>query len=148
MLANRFGKHIMASMVRSTQEYQRPAGLSAGGAFLCAEAWQSGLLHRAYPSAGVWASIPLVTSREFEPHRFHHQTSGPVAAETTASPDLSPRDWAPKQSIWRNIILSSPPCQRFQSFNMTNWAHHERSYSRPANSDSRLSHRRPEHPRH
>src|SRR5713226_3306343 len=109
-------KHLMLSIAHNNE---RPAGPSAGGAFLCAEAWQSGLLHRAYPSAGVWASIPLVTSRGFETHRFHHQTSGPVAALTAPSPDLSPRDWAPKQSIWRNIVLSSLPCQRFQSLNMT-----------------------------
>ena len=32
-----------------------------------------------YPSADVWASNPLVTSREFDPHRFHHQSSGAVA---------------------------------------------------------------------
>jgi hypothetical protein len=46
---------------------ERPTGLSAGGAFLRAEAWQSGLLHRAYHSADVWASNPLTASRKFEP---------------------------------------------------------------------------------
>src|SRR5258705_10015924 len=93
MLAFQFSKHIVASMVRSTHKQERPAGLSAGGAFLCAEAWQSGLLHRAYPSAGVWASIPLVTSRGFETHRFHHhQTSGAVAVGAVTTPDHHPGD--------------------------------------------------------
>ncbi len=36
-----------------------PAGLSAGGAFMGAEAWQSGLLHRAYPSVGCWSALTL-----------------------------------------------------------------------------------------
>src|ERR1700731_2074007 len=75
------------TMLSIAHNNKRPAGLSAGGAFLCAEAWQSGLLHRAYPSAGVWASIPLVTSRGFETHRFHHQTSGPVAVGAETTPD-------------------------------------------------------------
>ncbi len=38
-----------------------PAGLSAGGAFMGAEAWQSGLLHRAYPSVGNFA-VALIWS--------------------------------------------------------------------------------------
>jgi hypothetical protein len=46
-------------MMDKMHTYRRPTGLSAGEAFLCAEAWQSGLLHRAYPSADVWASNPL-----------------------------------------------------------------------------------------
>jgi hypothetical protein len=37
-------------MVADMHKQRRPTGLSAGGALLCAEAWQSGLLHRAYPS--------------------------------------------------------------------------------------------------
>src|SRR5713101_9246460 len=117
-------KHI-TEMLSIAHTIRRPAGLSAGGAFLCAEAWQSGLLHRAYPSADVWASNPLITSREFEPHRFHHQTSGPVAAETAPSPDLSLRDWAPKRSTSPNIVLSARSFQRSNSLNMTDWAHHE-----------------------
>src|SRR5258707_15544581 len=94
----------MASMVRSTQKRERPAGLVPGGALLCAEAWQRGLLHRAYPSADVWASNPLTASREFEPHRFHHQTSGTNAAVTAPVPDHQPRDRTPrKMTAQRNI---------------------------------------------
>src|SRR5258706_6465065 len=78
---------------------KRPAGLLAGGAFLCAEAWQSGLLHRAYPSADVWASNPLTASREFEPHRFHHQTSGADGVGALSTPDHQPRDLAPEKTI-------------------------------------------------
>ena len=36
-------------MHKHNTKQNRPTGLSAGGAFLCAEAWQSGLLHRATP---------------------------------------------------------------------------------------------------
>jgi hypothetical protein len=36
----------------------------AGEALLCVEAWQSGLLHRAYPSADVWATKPLLTFQD------------------------------------------------------------------------------------
>src|ERR1700730_5125605 len=71
---------------------KRPTGLSAGGAFLCAEAWQSGLLHRAYPSADVRASNPLITSREFEPHRFHHQSSGTAMVAPVTAPIMHPGD--------------------------------------------------------
>lgn len=60
--------------------HERPAGLTAGRAFLCAEAWQSGLLQRAYPSPDLWASNPLAGFRQFESDRFHHnQSSGAKA---------------------------------------------------------------------
>src|SRR5437763_6715077 len=112
-------------MVTQTHTSIRPTGLSAGGAFLYAEAWQSGLLLRAYPSADVWASNPLTASREFEPHRFHHHLiSGPVAAQTAPIPGLSPRDWAPKRSTSPNIVRSARSFQRSNSLNMTDWAHH------------------------
>jgi hypothetical protein len=58
---------VHGAMVAQTHTIKCPASRKAGGAFLCAEAWQSGLLHRAYPSADVWASNPLTASREFEP---------------------------------------------------------------------------------
>src|ERR1700722_18548559 len=107
MLASSKCKHILPRMVADTQKQRRPTGLSAGGAFLCAEAWQSGLLHRAYPSAGVWASIPLVTSRGFETHRFHHhQTSGADGVGALSTPDHQPRDLAPeKTTVLNNIRL-------------------------------------------
>src|ERR1700681_2998856 len=91
------------AMMIDTQKHQRPAGLSAGGAFLCAEAWQSGLLHRASPSAGVWASIPLVTSRGFETHRFHHQISGAVAVDAVTTPDHRPGDEPAATIVLSNI---------------------------------------------
>ena len=50
-----------ASMMRNMHTLERPAGLLAGGAFLCAEARQSGLLHRAYLPAGIWASVSTVS---------------------------------------------------------------------------------------
>lgn len=71
---------------------QRPTCFPAGGAFLCMEAWQSGLSHRAYLPADVWASNPLAMFREFESHRFHHQFSGTDAAATASIPITSPGD--------------------------------------------------------
>src|SRR5215471_7546646 len=113
---------------------KRPAVLLAGGALLCTEAWQSGLLHRAYPSADVWASKPLLTSREFESHRFHHQTSGTASVAAVTAPDHQPRDCAPK----RMIMLQYTPCRA--SFpaafgpvsKMTDCARHEPPFTRQA----------------
>src|SRR3954447_1473351 len=90
-------------MVTQMHNQMRPAGLSASGAFLCVEAWQSGLLHRAYPSAGVWASIPLATSREFEPHRFRHQSSAAVAVDAVTTPDHRPGDEPAATTVLDNI---------------------------------------------
>lgn len=81
-----------AGMITRMHRRMRPISRKADGAFLCAEAWQSGLLHRAYSSAGVWASIPLVTSRGFETHRFHHQSSGTSTAATALIPIKHPGD--------------------------------------------------------
>ena len=93
-----------AGMVSQMHKHERPAGLAPGGAFLCAEAWQSGLLHRAYPSADVWASNPLVTSREFDPHRFHHhQLSGAVAVDAVTTPDHRPGDEPAATTVLDNI---------------------------------------------
>jgi hypothetical protein len=47
-----------ARMMATMHNNKRPAGLSAGGAFLCAEAWQRGLLLPASPFAwalAVWS---------------------------------------------------------------------------------------------
>ena len=51
-------------MAKHLEDQKRPSCIPAGRAFLRSEAWQSGLLHRAYPSADVWASNPLTASRE------------------------------------------------------------------------------------
>jgi hypothetical protein len=92
---------VMLSIAHTAK---RPGYLSVAGAFLCAEAWQSGLLHRAYPSAGVWASIPLVTSRGFETHRFHHhQSSGAVAVDAVTTPDHRPGDEPAATTVLDNI---------------------------------------------
>jgi hypothetical protein len=88
---------------------ERPASRQAGGAFLCSEAWQSGLLHRAYPSADVRASNPLITSREFEPHRFHHQSSGAVAVDAVTTPDHRPGDEPAATTVLDNIRLVLAP---------------------------------------
>src|SRR4051794_31191073 len=93
-------------MVRNTQKHERPAGLSAGGAFLRVEAWQSGLLHRAYPSAGVWVSIPLATSRGFETHRFLHQFSGTASVAPLAAPINHPGDEPAANDHLDNIRLA------------------------------------------
>jgi hypothetical protein len=94
---------------------ERPAGLTAGGALLCAEAWQSGLLHRAYPSAGVWVSIPLATSRGFETHRFHHQFSGAVAVDAVTTPDHRPGDEPAATTVLDNIRFDGRIFQSRQS---------------------------------
>ena len=103
MLAIREYAGILLAMLTPSNMQERPTGLSAGGAFLPAEAWQSGLLHRAYPSADVWASNPLVTSREFEPHRFHHLTSGAVAVDAVTTPDHRPGDEPAATTVLDNI---------------------------------------------
>ncbi len=59
MLAFVISKHKVASINSVIHQQKRPTRIPAGGAFLCVEAWLSGLLHRAYPSADVWASNPL-----------------------------------------------------------------------------------------
>lgn len=82
---------------------KRPTGHLAGGAFLYAEAWQSGLSHRAYPSADLWASKPLAGSREFKSHRFHHQTSGAVAVDAVTTPDHRPGDEPAATTVLDNI---------------------------------------------
>src|ERR1700761_4134406 len=82
-----------AGMVAQMHKQMRPAGLSAGGAFLCAEAWQSGLLQRAYPSPDLWASKPLAGSRQFESDRFHHQFSGTDGAGTLSIPSHHTGIW-------------------------------------------------------
>src|SRR5215468_3149025 len=113
---------------------KRPASQKDSRALLCTEAWQSGLLHRAYPSADVLASKPLLTSREFESHRFHHQTSGAASVAAVTTPDHQPRDCAPK----RMTMLKYTPCRAYfpASFgpvpNVTDCARHEYPSSRQA----------------
>jgi hypothetical protein len=53
-----------ARMNDGMHRQERPTRRQAGGAFLHVDAWQSGLLHRAYPSADAWVSKPLLASRE------------------------------------------------------------------------------------
>src|SRR5689334_14411411 len=112
----------MASMMLTLE---RPTGLSAGGAFLCLEAWQSGLSHRAYPSADLWASKPLAGSREFESHRFHHQTSGAAVVAAATTPDRKPRDWPPRKATYWNIRLAGRCFQKGRQSLNTDWPRHE-----------------------
>src|ERR1700683_1703086 len=121
-------------MLLNDQERSRLArAVFAGEAFLRLEAWQSGLSHRAYPSADLWASKPLAGSREFESHRFHHLTSGTDAAETAPAPCLSPRDWAPRRSTEANISRFSRTRQRAPSPNVSDLARDEHPLPRQAN---------------
>ena len=93
-----------ALMVAQMHIRKRPTGLSAGGAFLCAEAWQSGLLQRAYPSPDLWASKPRAGSRQFESDRFHHhQSSGAVAVDAVTTPDHRPGDEPAATTVLDNI---------------------------------------------
>ena len=100
MLVNYKYKHNVTAMNKHTTKQSRPTCISAGEAILSVEAWQSGLLHRAYPSADVRASNPLITSREFEPHRFHHQFSGADAAATAPAPIKHPGMSPKRMTIW------------------------------------------------
>ena len=104
-----------AGMVRQMHQNKRPTGLSADGAFLRLEAWQSGLSHRAYPSADLWASKPLAGSREFESHRFHHQTSGAVAVDAETTPDYRPGDEPAATTVLDIIRFDGRICQRRRS---------------------------------
>lgn len=92
-------------MVEIIPQQKRPTCIPAGGAFLRLEAWQSGLLHRAYPSAGLWASIPLAGSREFEPHRFR-QFSGTAVVAAAAAPINHPGDEPEANDHLSNIHLA------------------------------------------
>lgn len=115
---------------------ERPTRLQADGAFLRLEAWQSGLLHRAYPSADLWASKPLAGSRQFESDRFRHLTSGAAVVAAAAAPDHQPRDLAPKQTtVLRNIHLAGCGFQKRdgQHPQMTDLARHEYPSPRQAN---------------
>lgn len=101
------------------------------------EAWQSGLLHRAYPSADVWASNPLTASREFEPHRFHHiQSSGAVAVDAETTPDHHPGDEPAATTVLTNIRFDGRVFQSRQghSFKPKDELR-ERTFPRPANFD-------------
>lgn len=82
-----------------------PARFSPEGAFLRLEAWQSGLLHRAYPSADLWASKPLAGSRQFESDRFH-QFSGTAAVAASAAPINHPGDEPEANDHLSNIRLA------------------------------------------
>jgi hypothetical protein len=94
-------------MAQDNQHAESPIRLQVDGAFLRSEAWQSGLLHRAYPSADLWASKPLAGSRQFESDRFHHLTSGAAVVAAAAAPDHQPRDLAPKRTtVPGNIHLA------------------------------------------
>src|SRR6185437_10637638 len=113
----------------------------------CAEAWQSGLLHRAYPSADVWASNPLTASREFEPHRFHHhQSSGAVTVDAETTPDHHPGDEPAAITVLDNIRFDGRIFQSRQShpFNPKDELR-EQSFPRPTDPNHCLPHRRPEH---
>jgi hypothetical protein len=97
---------IRFGMVRGTHTSKRPSYLSVAGAFLCAEAWQSGLSQRAYPSPDLWASKPLAGSRQFESDRFHHhQSSGAVAVGAVTTPDHHPGDEPDATTVLSNIRL-------------------------------------------
>ena len=112
-----------------------PLARRRDGAFLLSEAWQSGLSHRAYPSADLWASKPLAGSRQFESDRFHHLTSGADAALTAPTPDHQPRDLAPKKmTASRNIAPIRSVFQNAAHFpQMTDLARHESPLPRKAN---------------
>jgi hypothetical protein len=102
-------------MNKHNTKQNRPTCISAGEAFLSVEAWQSGLLHRAYPSAVVRASNPLITSREFEPHRFHHQSSGADGVGALSTPDHHSGDEPEATTVLSNIRLGGRICQSRRS---------------------------------
>lgn len=101
-------------MLKQGSYNKAPTRLQAGGGFLRLEAWQSGLSHRAYPSADLWASKPLAGSREFESHRFH-QISGAVAVGAETTPDHHPGDEPEATTVLSNIRLGGRGCQSRRS---------------------------------
>lgn len=119
-------------MAKHLEDQKRPSCIPAGRAFLRSEAWQSGLLHRAYPSADVWASNPLTASREFEPHRFHHLTSGADAAGTASTPDHQPRDRTPRKMTASSSITARVSFFQNVVLPMTDRTRHEQPFSRQA----------------
>jgi hypothetical protein len=128
-----------ASMKKQAQECERPASPTADGAFLHSEAWQSGLLHRAYPSADLWASIPQAGSRQFESDRFH-QTSGADGVGALSTPDYRPGDEPDATTVLSNIRLGGRGCQsrRSHPFNPKDELR-EHSFPRQTNRDHRRS---------
>jgi hypothetical protein len=110
-------KHIYL-MLSITNTAERPSYLSVAGALLCAEASHSGLVHRAYLPADLWASKPLAGSRQFESDRFHHQSSGAVAVDAVTTPDHRPGDEPAATTVLDNIrfdgrIFQSRPSHPF-----------------------------------
>jgi hypothetical protein len=105
------------------------------------EAWQSGLLHRAYLPADLWASKPLAGSRQFESDRFHHQTSGADGVGALSTPDYRPGDEPDATTVLSNIRLGGCVCQsrRSHPFNPKDELR-EHSLSRQANRDHRRAH--------
>jgi hypothetical protein len=109
-------KHKIAAMMIETHTSKRPTGLSAGRAFLCAEASHSGLVQRAYPSPDLWASKPLAGSRPFESDRFHHhQSSGADGVGALSTPDHHSGDEPEATTVLRNIRLGGRICQSRES---------------------------------
>jgi hypothetical protein len=131
-----------AGMIKEMHEQERLTRRQAGGAFLYVEVWQSGLLHRAYLSADAWVSKPLLASREFESHCFHHYRVGPTRRQPSrprsATPGLGPK----VVTISANIVASG------QSLNMSDWARHEHPDPRKTDRNHRRAHRGRRHPRH
>lgn len=76
----------------------------AGEALCCAETWQSGLLHRAYPSASATGVQPLQALRGFETHRLHQPKAGPEAVDAAAGPWIEATGLVPATLIVRRII--------------------------------------------
>jgi hypothetical protein len=106
---------ILPSMLSIDHTVERPSYLSVAGAFLCAEAWQSGLSQRAYPSPDLWASKPLAGSRQFESDRFHHLNSGAVAVDAVTTPDHRPGDEPAATTVLSNIRFDGRIFQSRQS---------------------------------
>lgn len=120
---------------------ERPTSRKAGRAFLRSEAWQSGLSHRAYLPADLWASKPLAGSRQFESDRFL-QFSGTALVAAAAAPINHPGDEPEANDHLSNIRLAGRFCQsRAGSFlHSMKDELHERSQPRPTNRDHRRSH--------
>ncbi len=116
---------------------KRPSCIPAGEALLRLEAWQSGLLHRDYTPAVVWVSNPLITSREFEPHRFRQSISGTVAVAPATAPINHPGDEPEANDHLDYIRLARLHFQsRSGSPLHLKDELHERTFPRPANSDN------------
>lgn len=111
-------------MLLSLSKHKRPTCVNAGGALFV---WGGGRLEVRTPGLHPGNPSSILGLRT--------KLSGIAAALTAAIPDHQPRDWTPRKMTTSSNILSNGLF--FQnavlSFNITDWARYERSFTRKEN---------------